>query len=155
MLEHDGTKSKGWRMRVPISCAAVVAVASLGAIPLPAAQAATKEHAAAASSETINLGAKKGTARCNPGYFCLFEHANVSGRIVMLQGGAKRLSHFRFNDEASYVFNRTSHRWCLYENDNYKGAVVRFGPGAQDNLANGGGWWNDRASSAVKCDPRR
>ena len=154
MLKRNGRPSNNRHLRIPVSVAAVVITASLGGAPVSSAQAATQYQKTTAHSAISTEVNREAAARCQPGNFCLFEHADATGRIVELQVGAKRLSYFDFDNEASYVWNRTSHRFCLHERNSYWGARLFYDPGVVDNLADGGGWWNDRASSAVRCDPR-
>ena len=154
MLKRDGQPSNNRYLRIPVSVAAVVITASLGGAPVSSAQAATQDQKTSAYS-AMSVGVdEEAAARCQPGNFCLFEHADATGRFVTLQVGSKRFSYFDFDNEASYVWNRTSHRFCLYEKNSYRGARLFYDPGARDNLADGDGWWNDTASSAVRCNPR-
>ncbi|MEV8441860.1 peptidase inhibitor family I36 protein [Actinosynnema sp. NPDC051121] len=94
-------------------------------------------------------------ADCPAGYFCVWEHADGTGHWARFQTGSPDLTvpigGFVFNDEISSVWNRTSRIWCLYENTNYGGSVLRiaanWGPGAIGPRYE----FNDKVSSLKSC----
>ncbi|MFC5055793.1 peptidase inhibitor family I36 protein [Saccharothrix xinjiangensis] len=94
-------------------------------------------------------------ADCPAGYFCVWEHADGTGHWARFQTGSLDLTvpvgSFVFNDKISSVWNRTSRIWCLYENINRGGAVLRIAAGWGPGPIGPRYEFNDRVSSLGPC----
>lgn len=94
-------------------------------------------------------------ADCPAGYFCVWEHADGTGHWARFQTGSPDLTApiggFVFNDEISAVWNRTSRIWCLYENINYGGSVLRIAAGWGPGPIGPRYDFNDKVSSLRAC----
>ncbi|MEU4745342.1 peptidase inhibitor family I36 protein [Actinosynnema sp. NPDC023658] len=94
-------------------------------------------------------------ADCPAGYFCVWEHADGTGHWARFQTGSPDLTvpigSFVFNDQISSVWNRTSRIWCLYENINHGGAVLRIAAGWGPGPIGPRYDFNDKVSSLSPC----
>lgn len=139
---------------------ALTALAVAGTIGASSASVASGQPAISSPSTTSLAMQGKGFDRCPDGAFCLFEHSDGTGKFVWFtRGGHKKLQDIGggFNDMASAVWNRSPNIWCIYEHNGRGGASTPYYPwrppayyrGQIDNLSDEGGWWNERASSAL------
>jgi hypothetical protein len=94
-------------------------------------------------------------ADCPAGYFCVWENADGTGHWARFQTGSPDLTvpigGFVFNDEISSVWNRTSRIWCLYENIDYGGTVLRIAAGWGPGAIGPRYGFNDKVSSLRAC----
>lgn len=96
-----------------------------------------------------------GLERCPVGYICLFENSNGTGRFWHFASGSKNLKKQHFNDQASFIWNRSSLDFELFNSLYCRdwGGYLTVHPGGWDNLALAfDGDWNDRISSLCVVD---
>ncbi|MGV9299030.1 MULTISPECIES: peptidase inhibitor family I36 protein [Amycolatopsis] len=67
---------------------------------------------------------------CPDDYFCVWEEPNATGHFAKFQLGssdlAKPINGHVFNDQVSYVWNRTTSVWCVYRDSGYSGGSLRI-----------------------------
>ncbi|MEU8816222.1 peptidase inhibitor family I36 protein [Actinoplanes sp. NPDC048796] len=69
--------------------------------------------------------ARAAMSDCPPKNFCLWEHINYGGRIVMMSA-TPRSSLGSFNDKASSWQNRSDRKVCVYQDINFDGPMIGF-----------------------------
>ena len=93
---------------------------------------------------------------CNSGRFCIFQYSNGTGLYAKFTEGTDNLGSSkvfggRMNDKASYVWNRTSTPWCVYQHKDEGGHSMMVGSGRKGNLLvkdpRDGFTWDNRVSS--------
>lgn len=89
---------------------------------------------------------------CPSGAFCVWEHGNFEGVILVPSVNGDSWPDFSsrsFDNLASSAVNWTSQRWCLYAGPNYQDRIAVFNPSTSLQFFPSSA--NDRASSAKVC----
>lgn len=111
---------------------AVVALAGVGAVQVPAAAAAGSDY-------------------CPDRYVCVYRNANWSGMIDSWNGNATSARQYFEKNVASSWQNHSSYNWCVRDDRTALPDVQIFVMGARDSHSQVAASANDRADYAYRC----